>query len=136
MHASLNSKLYTVAALREIATRMGLTAPSKAVKADIVALITDAIETAHAEALEINASFDVTTEKLLKLAIKPSARKSYTQRTLSVEDRMRNRVQNYMESNGTDKLTKAQLRRIRKKSNRTGVNPWALCYDYRTVFTS
>ena len=105
-----------VAELKSLASDMGIKVPSKARKADIETLITDAIDTAHAEALEIN------------------AQRAPGEATAAI--RMRNRVQSYMESNGTDKLTKAQLRRIRKKSNRTGVSPWALYYDYRTVFTS
>jgi hypothetical protein len=127
MLASLNSKLYTVAALREIAARMGLAIPGKAVKAEVAALIVAGIDDVHVEALKWEAYRN-------QVAI-AEAGGGYMNALNAAESRMRNRVQNYMESNGTDKLTKPQLRRIRKKSNRTGVNPWALSYDYSTVYS-
>lgn len=113
MYASLNSKLYTVASLREIATRMGLTVPSKSVKADIVALIVAGIDTAHAEAWDMNDDFDSShtfTEQSdgSFTLVRPVA---------SLSDRgeiLARKVNAYMRQNGTDKLTPAQWRRVRK----------------------
>lgn len=108
----------TVAEMRDVAKRMGLTGVSKLKKSDLYAAIRESIESAHVEALEINAAFDVTTEKLLKLAIKPSKRKTYTQRMIS-------RCEGYARQNGHEysgfigdmiaKFTPRQRKRYNKK---------------------
>lgn len=107
----LNSKAYTIAALREIAARMGIThLDSKFRKADIVNVILAAIETAHAEAIAENETRELAQNG-------DSLDQSQTERLImGYYDRMRNRLDHYARQNGTKRLTARQARRFNKKT--------------------
>lgn len=118
----------TVAEMREVAKRMGLTGTSKLRKSDLFAAIRDGIEIAHAEALEIerinaeNATAIERAENALTERIEREQAKrgpkSYTQRMIS-------RCEGYMRQNGHEysayigemiaRFTPAQRRRYNKK---------------------
>lgn len=105
MIQSLTSKLYTVAALREIADRMSITVPSKATKLAIAELIVAGIDTDHAEAIQINNAI-VSPERQAEIDMIDA---EYWARY-----RAERRINNYIRQRGTDKLTAPQWRRIRK----------------------
>ena len=115
----------TVPALKSLASDMGIVVPSKARKADIVALISDAIETAHSEAIDFNRERDFwqTIRKGDTAKATPVKReaKSYSERSIS-------RSLTYARQNGfiigdTDDVypakhfTAKQRRRAAKKYN-------------------
>jgi hypothetical protein len=136
----LNSKAYTVASLREIAERMELNIKGKITKPVLAGIIADAIDAVHADVAEtekvqafIDEAFPPSIEELdndyRKQIIRNKVATKHADK-LSAEDRMVSRVNGYMRSNGTDKLTKRQQRRIYKKANRAGINPWKLTYNY------
>ena len=97
-----------VAEMRDVAKRMNLSGTSKLRKSDLYAAILAGIETAHAEALEMNA-----TREIVK-----SGPKTYSQRMIS-------RCEGYARQNGHEysgfigdmiaRFTPAQRRRYNKK---------------------
>lgn len=108
----------TVAEMRDVAKRMGLTGTSKLHKSDLYAAIVAGIETAHAEALEMNDTRDIVKIAETGSYLKPSERKSYSQRMIS-------RCEGYARQNGHEytgfigdmiaRFTPAQRRRYNKK---------------------
>jgi hypothetical protein len=120
MIKSLNSRAYTVAALREIAARMGIThLDPKFRKADIVNVILAGIETAHDQAIAEN-----ETREIIALAQNGNYLKSSTDDLSRIIDgyyeRMRNRLDHYTRQNGTNRLTARQARRYNKKAAKQG----------------
>ena len=110
MLASLNSKLYTVAALREIADRMGLEIKGKVTKTVLAGIIADAIEPMHAEAIAEN-----RTRAVSKIAA--GYRASIERELKSFDARMAARVNGYKIQRNGGTLTRKQLQRIGKKVN-------------------
>jgi hypothetical protein len=91
---------FTVSTLREIASTMNITIPSKARKDEIIALINEGIESAHSEAIDLTgkiAAIDsvITPVSLVKDVTGP---KSYTQRMIG-------RTLGYARQNGHAHLT-------------------------------
>ena len=107
----------TVAEMREVAKRMNLTGTSKLRKSELYAAIVAGIETAHAEALEMNDTRDILLSAETGSYLK-SERKTYTQRMIS-------RCEGYARQNGHEysgfigdmiaRFTPAQRRRYNKK---------------------
>ena len=97
----------TVAEMRDVAKRMNLSGTSKLRKSDLYAAIVAGIETAHAEALEMNDTRDI---------VLIAETGSYAKREAkSFDDRMRSRVNGYMIQRNGGKLTPKQVQRIGKK---------------------
>lgn len=106
----------TVVEIREIARNLSVKGAAKLRKAELIVAIGDSLYD-DAKAMDRERSIrKVVTRKLAKGAL--------------AAERMVARVNGYMRSNGTDKLTKAQQRRIRKNANRHGINPWNLSYTF------
>jgi hypothetical protein len=128
----INVKL-TVPALREIAATMNITIPSKARKDDIVALINEGINTAHSEAIELAGKIDAIDKVI---ADKDERRVSLIKdivagyRAQTAREKMARKINAYIRSNGTDKMTKAQGRRIRKGLNKSGIKLSQLSFTF------
>ncbi len=88
--------------------------PSKARKADIVTLITDEIDRLWDEAKE----WDRITDEIDSIPVKlPETDRFFVRTVPSLAARaeiLAGKVNAYMRQNGTDKLTPAQWRRVRK----------------------
>lgn len=124
MFASLNSRLYTVAALREIAERMNIAVPGKATKPVIAELIVAGIESAHDDALDMDDDFDSSatfTENGDGSFSRVDVSAGIVAQVAKPLDRQSARVGAYIAQRGTYKLTAAQWRRIRKNNKRHGL---------------
>lgn len=99
----------TVAEMREVAKRMNLSGTSKLRKSELYAAILAGIESAHGEAIDENRKRVVS--KIVtgyRSSVHPVA--SLTNRAQILAGK----INAYMRQNGTDKLTPAQWRRVRK----------------------
>lgn len=68
--------------------------------------------------------------KMSKTELAAAIDAEYAKRDNTPERRMINRVNGYMRHNGTDKLTPAQWRRVRKNERRHGINVNKLVLDF------
>lgn len=138
----LNSKSYTVADLKAIADRMGIKVPAGSRKAEIAELIVGGIDSLHAailddltkieavdevlseafppsiETLDEDYRETLTTDKHAEFWQADSEARQAEIKLIDVEYwaryRTERRINNYIRSNGTDKLTPGQWRRVRK----------------------
>jgi hypothetical protein len=100
----------TVAEMRDVAKRMNLSGTSKLRKSDLYAAIVAGIETAHAEALEMD-----RIRTMMDAHIASEVKLAETRKGKSFDDRMRSRVNGYMVQRNGGKLTPKQAQRIGKK---------------------
>ncbi len=116
----------TVAEMREVAKRMNLTGTSKLRKSELYAAILAGIESAHAEALDMNDDFDSSatfTETdngnfiLVNVPGTVLAEVSGKREAKSFDARMTARINGYSIQRNGGKLTPKQLQRIGKKVN-------------------
>jgi hypothetical protein len=116
----LNSKAYTMVDLREIAERMQLGIKGKITKPVLAGVIADAIDILHRDVLATMETAPVNMVKDVDAG------------TLAQDNRARmvRKINAYMRFNGTDKLSPAQWRRVRKGFNRYNVNIGQLVLTY------
>ena len=134
----------TVPAIKAILNDFNATGISKSRKPELVRFAATMLDGAHLDAIAFEAESDAkmieSVEAMVSEAFPPSMAEidaEYRKSLLSevakgalAAGRMVNRINGYMRNNGTDKLTKAQLRRVRKQANRHGIDPWKLSYDF------
>lgn len=96
-----------------------ITVPSRARKSDIVTLITDEISRLWDEAIDMNDDFDSSatfteTDTGEFILVRESFNAHSVASLMARAEILAGKVNAYMRQNGTDKLTAAQWRRVRK----------------------
>lgn len=103
---------FTVAQLKARLLDFNATGISKMRKNELMSMLACLMDGAHLDAIHMS-------------PVRIERKKLVTPR-----QRMIKRINGYMAANDTDKLTKAQSRRIRKKAHRHGINPWELTFTF------